>query len=54
MHALVLLFAVFALAIIALYWNEQTKPGRSDEQAKPRPQKMSNPRGNWPRRGDAA
>ena len=55
MRALVLLFAVFALAIIALYWNEQTKPGRWDEQAEPHPRKISNPRSSLPRRrGDAA
>jgi hypothetical protein len=54
MRALVLVFAVFALAIIALYWNEQTKPGHWDEEATPRPRKILNPRSNLPRRGDAA
>jgi hypothetical protein len=54
MRALILLFAVFVLAIIALYWNEQAKPGRWDEQGKPTPKKISNRRGSLSRRGDAA
>jgi len=55
MRALILLFAVFALAVIALYWTEQAKPGRWDEQAGPHAQKISNRRGSLPRRrGDAA
>jgi len=55
MRALFLLTAVFALAIIALYWNDQAKPGRWDEEENELSlRKVQNPRSTGRRKGHAA